>query len=244
MSKTEFINLLRSFEPSRDEYTKFQDFLTLSYCAFAKPQAPEEQAEALETQYMNIVKQYSNKDDIRQMPKLLAYVFEAVHQEQDFLGEIASEQGFLSDDKGQFFTPYHISKLMAEISIGNAAISIEEKGYITISDPCVGAGCMILAAADILTEQNIDISSSMWVDATDISPLAHKMCFIQLCARGVPAIVRYADTLRMEEFGYALTPIVPHFFAKHGDPHKRQTTDPDNSPDITLSPSYQPSLFD
>ena len=45
--------------------------------------------------------------------------------------------------KGQFFTPYHISKLMAEITFIDGQKDIENKDIITLSEPCSGSGGII-----------------------------------------------------------------------------------------------------
>lgn len=68
----DFIKTLNGLDHSKDRYTKFRDFLTLAYCALAKPVATSaERAEGLEAEYMDVVGRYANQDDVREMPKLL-----------------------------------------------------------------------------------------------------------------------------------------------------------------------------
>lgn len=41
---------------------------------------------------------------------------------------------------GQFFTPYNICRLMAEMTLQDAVRKIEREGGISINDPACGAG--------------------------------------------------------------------------------------------------------
>jgi hypothetical protein len=113
----EFIEHLRKYEPSKGLAEKFRDFCELAYCAYAKPMAEPERQDELEARYMQIVNTYRDKEAIRSYPKLIAMIFKGV-QSGDFLGSIAAEIGALNSEQGQFFTPYPISRLMAEITIG------------------------------------------------------------------------------------------------------------------------------
>lgn len=56
--------------------------------------------------------------------------------EQDFLGSLYHHLELHREQKGQFFTPYHICKFMSELQFaGNEkAEELEGKGYISVND--------------------------------------------------------------------------------------------------------------
>ncbi|MCK0197377.1 SAM-dependent methyltransferase [Ancylobacter sp. 6x-1] len=217
----EFIATLGSIGRDRARYDRFGDFLELAYCAVAKQTADAPRAELLEARYMNVVRRYP-ADDIRALPKLLALIQLALIEGGcDFLGGIAAELGALDTEAGQFFTPYEVSRLMAEISMGDAPAVIAERGFVTLDEPACGAGCMVIAAADALTATGHDIGQALYVEAADLSATAFKMAYLQLAARGVPALVRHADSLRPECFEAAWTPDMVGFLACHGEAFAR-----------------------
>lgn len=55
------------------------------------------------------------------------------------------ELGLSNDSGGQFFTPYNVCQMMAEMTIGNVVPQVKERGYITINDPACGAGATLIA---------------------------------------------------------------------------------------------------
>ena len=80
----DFINLLGKIKPSKHDYEVFSDWLVMaaaSLYAWKKDQAVEEE-------YMQIVKQYT-KEEHEKHTQLLALVVNALEEaEQDFLGEV------------------------------------------------------------------------------------------------------------------------------------------------------------
>ena len=53
----------------------------------------------------------------------------------DFLGEIAGEAELLNQYGGQFFTPYHLCRAIAKMTLGDIATQVKEKSVITIAEP-------------------------------------------------------------------------------------------------------------
>jgi type I restriction-modification system DNA methylase subunit len=58
----------------------------------------------------------------------------------DFLGSLFMELELSSDNIGQFFTPFHLSELMAGQVAGDRLAELESEPYITLSAPTCGAG--------------------------------------------------------------------------------------------------------
>ena len=110
-------------------------------CSLSNP-VDKSHYEEREARYMKIIKKY-NKQEQAIFPELAAQTVLALeeNQEQDFLGSIFMELNLGNESGGQFFTPYHVCELMAEIALGdNVAQQVNEQGYITICDSCCGAG--------------------------------------------------------------------------------------------------------
>lgn len=237
-----FIRLLESGGHSRSTREKFSDFLELCYCAVAKPCAPtEERADELEARYMKIVGRYhaDELDMIREVyPEMMGIMVSAVSfGGVDFLGRIAAELSALNAEQGQFFTPYEVSKAMAEISFDGFQDIIRQDGYITLSEPAAGAGGMVLAYADIVALSGFDLGTTMLVQAVDVSTTAYQMCYLQLAFRGVPAHVIRGNTLSLETFESAWTPAaVFRFLPQHGHLNfdKPETVDGTATPTAAL----------
>ena len=73
--------------------------------------------------------------------------------------------------KGQFFTPYHVSKMMAEINFVDLEKHLNEKDFITLSEPCCGSGGMIIAYAETMKNRGYNYQHQLYVEAVDIDEL-------------------------------------------------------------------------
>lgn len=245
--KSDFIKILDNLDRSKSRGENFRNFCEMSYCALAKTTAQNEvEAEAFEERYMSIVGTYNDKDDVRKMPEMLSLIMLALDKGGcDFLGEIAGEIGALDKRNGQFFTPYDISKLMASITIPSIAEIIKEDGFFSLSDPAAGAGCMVLAAADVVQDQGFDPSDYMSVQVVEINKLTYYMLFIQLAMRGIAAEVIHGNSLSLEVFESACTPAAIYFFGKHGCMFKRsKNEDRALKPDVEITPILNAQQLD
>ena len=153
-----------------------------------------------EKMYLQIINKYS-KDEQNIFPKLAADTVMALeeNQEQDFLGHIYMNLGLGSKSTSQFFTPYHICKLMAEVAIGDVIPEIKEKGYTSINDPCCGAGATLIAGVNAvknrLEKENMNFQNHILVVAQDIDFTVAAMCYIQLSLLGVAGYVKVGNSL-------------------------------------------------
>lgn len=216
--KKDFIQTLEEMNRSQHKQEHFRNFCEMTYCAHAKPTALNQtRADKLEDQYMSIVGRYNNKDDIRLMPKLAGLTITALNGFPcDFLGEIAGELGTLDKKNGQFFTPYSVSKVMAEFTLPDIDSLIEEDGFFSMSDPAAGAGCTLLAAADIVEEKGFSLMDVMSVQAVELNKSTYHMLFVQLALRGIAAEIIHGNSLTLEVFESAYTPAAFHFVGIHG----------------------------
>jgi hypothetical protein len=213
----QWIRNLEKLDRSKSPAEKFRDFCEMAYCAYAKLTAPTpERADELEARYMQIVGTYRDKDTVRAYPEFLDMAWTNVENGRDFLGEVSSLIGILNPKQGQFFTPYHVSRLMAKMTLDNLSQYVEKQGYIRMQEPAAGAGGMILAVADEVLEQGYNPMLHLLVHAIDISQLCYQMCFVQLTWKGVPAWVARGNALSGEHFEGAWTPHAYMFRNRHG----------------------------
>jgi len=214
--RKQFIKVFEDLARHRDRHDVLADFLEMAVCAVRKTTLPPSPAaDALETQYMDVVRR-NKLEDVRVMPRLLGITAAAVQDGgADFLGQVVGELALINGHMGQFFTPYDVSRMMAEITLQDAGELIREKGFITLMEPASGAGGMVIAAADVIAGQGFDVSRQLYVDATDLSPLCFKMTYLQLALRGIPATVRRGNSLSLETFDQAVTPAFLSFYATH-----------------------------
>lgn len=201
---SEFNKIMQSLDYSKSRVQIFSDFLSLSTYSIANVfyRSPE-----LEDRYKMVAKNYK-PEQLNLFSKLLMIVVEALEEESnDFLGTCFMSNDMGSEYKGQFFTPYHVSMMMAQTTLGNVKELVKEKGYITISEPCSGAGGMIIACREVFIQQGCNPSTQMFVEAIDIDDLCFKMSYIQLSLLGIAAQVVRGNTLSMEYFETLLTPV-------------------------------------
>ncbi|MEE3350194.1 MAG: N-6 DNA methylase [Candidatus Gastranaerophilaceae bacterium] len=116
------------------------------------------------------------------------------------------ELGFGNARKGQFFTPYSVSKLMAEINVGNIE-NIADRELITLSEPCSGSGGIIIAFAESLKEKDYNYQNKLFVEAIDIDEMCFMMTYIQLSLYGIAARVMLGDTLAYKFSQMIYTPM-------------------------------------
>lgn len=78
-------------------------------------------------------------------------------------------------------------------------------GFIKASDPCVGAGAMMVALAQEMKENGINYQQCLHVSATDIDITAVHMAYIQFTLFNIPAVITWGNTLTLEEWGHWYT---------------------------------------
>lgn len=181
-------------------YSKWQvwnDFLSLSAISMANV-IPTPEREEREEKYHAILSSY-REEEREIFPQMLHLVVLALSDdpEQDFLGSLYHHLGLHQQQKGQFFTPYHICEFMSELQFtGNEETEIfEGKGYISVNDPACGAGAMLIAFANVARKQGINYQKHVLFVAQDIDRTAAMMCYIQMSLLGCPAIVVIGDSL-------------------------------------------------
>ena len=201
--KKEFCARLDSFHNKYSRWQVWTDFLYLSAASMANL-APVKERDQRERHYLSIINRYS-KEEQNAFAEMLGIVVMALEEnpEQDFLGSLYHYLNLQQNQKGQFFTPYHICEFMSEITIGNKediAEELKEKGYVSVSDPACGAGAMLIAFANAVKKREINYQKYVLFMAQDIDLTAALMCYVQLSVLGCSAIVIVGDSLIKPDF--------------------------------------------
>lgn len=154
-----------------------------------------------EDEYLRIEKKY-NSQEMAGLAELAGIVAFAVNEcgFTDFLGDCFMCYGFGTKDKGQFFTPYHICQLMADITMTKDHIEpiIKEKGFVSIMDTACGCCALPIAGVEAFVKLGYDKSQALVV-ANDLDRRCALCSYIQLSLLGVPAVVTVGDGLTNEK---------------------------------------------
>lgn len=199
IARKEFLKTFRKLTYRWRSWDIWTDFVTLFACTISNS-VDKLHYEEREATYMRIIAKY-NKDEQALFSELFARLVLALEDdsEQDFLGDIYTELGLNSDEHKQIFTPYHICHLMAEVTFGDLAKDVEEKGFVTIHDTCCGAGATLIAAANVakvkLAKADLNFQNHILITGQDIDPLVTMMCYIQLSLLGVAGYFKVGNAL-------------------------------------------------
>ena len=195
----EFLNAFKQLTHRHRTWDIWRDFVVMLACAISNP-VDKEHYDEREALYLKIIKKY-NKQEQNLFPELAAQTVLALEKnpEQDFLGSIFMSLNLGNKDSSQFFTPYHVCELMAEVTMDNVVQKVEKDGYISINDPCCGAGATLIAgihaARKRLEKVNLNYQNHVLVIAQDIDMTVVLMCYIQLSLLGVAGMVKIGNSL-------------------------------------------------
>jgi type I restriction-modification system DNA methylase subunit len=190
-----FIRLFDVTARYHHRHKVFEDFVS---CAVVAIHNKICHSETLEAEYMRIIKDYE-RDDLLNMTHLLSHVTLALAEKPcDFLGSVFMQLEQGDKYRGQFFTPWSVAYMMAQMNFHGTGRKLRERPFITLYEPASGAGCMALSYAAVMEEKGWNPDEHLWVMTVDIDPLAAGMTFIQLALNGIPAEVRTANALNEE----------------------------------------------
>ena len=208
-SHTEFSKLFSTWCNSKSTWEAWADFVAMSALAISNALDREGPThDDREKQYLNTIRRYSTAEQ-QIFPKLLALLVEALEEDpdQDFLGEMFMGLNLGSHWKGQFFTPYNVCRMIAEMQINGIEERVERQGWVSILDPCCGAGALLIAARNVMVRQGLGPTAALYV-AQDIDRTAALMCYLQLSLLGCAGYVVVADSLRYPVSGAYSSPLL------------------------------------
>lgn len=209
MWKKNIVNLLNSMVYDRSYYEIVSDFFELSAIAIRnmvdlRPPLRQE----YEERYLQMAKHY-NSEQLQKFGQALAILQDEIAKAvdgnaafADWTGEIYMESKTSNSNLGQFFTPYHVSKVIALCGLDfpaiKAKLAADPDNIITLHEPTCGGGGLIVAAIEELHRQKINYAWNLFVDCGDIDARCVHMTYIVLSLLGVPAVVRKGDALMLE----------------------------------------------
>ena len=145
----EFITLFNRLTGKRSNWEVWNDFLTISVIAYAN-MMPTSKWEERERRYLSAIESYDN-EELELLSRLLYVVSMALEDnpKQDFLGDLYTSLNLNQYQKGQHFIPYGVADFMAKVyCYGDLQASVEQKGFVSVSDPTCGSGTMLMAFAN------------------------------------------------------------------------------------------------
>jgi len=175
----------------------FSDFCHMSALAIRNSVDLNGRADR-EERYLTMAKNYT-PEQMRRFAEALSDVTSMLEAEfSDVLGRLFMSLELGSSSMGQFFTPYEVSLLMAQMQVDTMVEHCKTEEFVTLSEPTCGSGGMVVAVAESLRSAGVNFQQQLHVTAQDLSATAVHMAYIQLSLIGVPAVVIHGDTLAVE----------------------------------------------
>ena len=179
----------------------WRDYILLHACSISNV-LDKENYDQREKRYLKIINQYS-KEEQAIFPELAAYTTMALdqNQEQDFLGKMFMRLNLGDRSTGQFFTPYHVCELMAEITMDDVEEEVKRKGYVSVNDPCCGAGATLIAGVHAIRKRlekcdpPMNYQNHVLVITQDIDEIVALMCYVQLSLLGVAGYIKVGNSI-------------------------------------------------
>jgi hypothetical protein len=217
------VKLIQSFSHGHHLHTVFSDFVELSALAISNG-VDLSQHEAREKRYLDVVGKYK-REEVERFPQMFGLLVESFEMRVQAMrkagaGGFAMASGGLTDilgetymmlelgnaRAGQFFTPYHVSRLMAMMTIGDGGEAVKQDGFMRLQEPACGAGGMVIATAESLHDAGLNYQQAMHATCIDIDPCCVHMAYIQLSLLHIPAIVVHGNALTLDVWGLWYTP--------------------------------------
>ena len=146
----EFCNLIGELARRYDRHEVFNDFCEIA--AITLRQVFERNPEN-EERCLKLISRYG-PEERDNFARLLALTAQALTEKpRDFLGECFHKLELHNHYRGQFFTPFDVSRMMVKISLAGFGEKIRRRGFIELNEPACGSGGMVIAAAPEMYEQ-------------------------------------------------------------------------------------------
>lgn len=208
--KKRFMDGFKSLCYNRHQYPVWSDLWEIYALTIMNPLTKQLYSEseklkkvwdAREARYMQIVKRYK-KDEMQTITEMFAAMVEELERNpwQDFAGQMYMELQISNKNTGQFFTPYSVCDLAAQVTGDHESLkqSIKDKGWYSIYDCACGGGAMLIAGCEQANREfhRLDWRNHVMCNANDIDIVCCSMCYVQLSLIGVAAIVTQSDALK------------------------------------------------
>ena len=201
----QMVKLLRANTGARGMYDVFTDFVEMFAVAHRNVVELNDRQKR-EEQYLRVAGRY-NKEQLARFAEAFALVvMEMEEHPADILGKLYMELEISDANLGQFYTPYDIARLMADMTVPGLLEALAEREFVTVHEPACGAGAFLVAITQALHAAGINFQNRLHVAAEDLSIVAVHMVYLHLTLLHVPAVVHRRDSLSMETFDTWYTP--------------------------------------
>lgn len=204
----ELVKLISGLAYRHSQWQVFSDFAEMAAISISNA-VDLAQSQTREERYMQIIQRY-RADELAKFPQMLAALTMAMEEEPaDVLGRTFHDLELHNKWAGQFFTPYHVCRMMAKMTIGDKAdveARIAARGFVTASEPAAGSGAMVIALAHEMRDAGINYQRHLHVTAVDVDAKCVHMAYLQFALLHIPAIIVHGNSLSLEEFGRWYTP--------------------------------------
>ena len=211
------IDKLKQLGVNNSIWNVFEDWLKISAISISNTVDWGNQT-VREKDYLETIKKYTPKEQ-----ELLADLFkELIHSLEseltrngptDLLARVFHGLELHNKYHGQFFTPFHVCEFMGHISLGDGGEAgnrvndaLAEKGYISVCEPCVGSGGMVLGLANAMHSKKMNYCEQMVAYCCDIDIKCVHMAYLQLSLYGIPAVITHGNSLTLETWSTWYTP--------------------------------------
>jgi hypothetical protein len=196
-NQEKIVKLFEAIECRYGIHTLWSDFVALTACDLAIVDTEPRRKEMREKMRTDIAAKY-RPAEMSVFSEALKIVTESLEENpnQDFFGKLYMAVGLGNGRMGQFFTPYNICSMMAKmLFFSGLPAEVERKGTVRVSDPCSGAGGLLIAVANAAKEQGVNYRDSIFFVARDLDFTAAMMCYVQLSLLGCAGCVIVGDSL-------------------------------------------------
>lgn len=165
--------------------------------------------DAREAEYMRIAGRYAPAELAAFKAAFALVVDELEVEPRDLLGSLTMALELGNDAAGQFFTPDAVSLTMARMTFDEAGVreAVARRGYVSVHEPALGGGGMLIAALVRLRELGLDTSTQVYMVGVDLDRSVLLAAYMQLSLLGVPAMLIVGDSLRLVEHEHWFTPV-------------------------------------
>lgn len=195
---TEIVKLFNALTGARQIWELWEDAMIM-FATMLSNAVDKRFYDKREEMFKNVASKYSEKE-IQIFLQIFAEIVNQLEAEpeQDFLGDLYMQLDLGSHWHGQFFTPYNVCKMMADLQTPSE-ISFDDAKPVTITDCACGGGALLVASAHAyrkkMAEIGINAQDFVCLYAQDLSMVAALMCYIQISLQGYAGKIKIGDSL-------------------------------------------------
>jgi type I restriction-modification system DNA methylase subunit len=207
----DFCRALAGIRGARSTRELFADFLESSLLVqhAAVVRATGGDPADLERRYQ-IVRQRAGDAALDGFTRMYACLVESLEAApRDAFGELFAALEVGNHDAGQFYTPFPVAQFMARMSLPDPAALLAKSRPITVLEPAVGAGGMLIAVRNHLIDCGLSPHRDCLAVGIDLDARAVAMSYLQTTLLGLPAILLHGNSLTL-----AVHASYPNLFAQ------------------------------